>query len=211
MEGHTLFPTGKHLGTGAAALGDIAVTLQGTFAHLLHRKDPSVFSSFLLLPKSTLQATIRMGNALNMAWAENRMFLVKHSDLVTLGSNLISVHRPQRFLARWVCPIDVAGVGMTLVETSHSEHGFTLPGFNEIFSLLACAVYIGESGAKVFLVGCSLARLLPSRPCSCRTMAGACTPQCRFPFRLGGLELICLILGTGKPKKRLWRKASSRR
>jgi hypothetical protein len=27
-----------------------------------------------------------MGNALNMAWAENRLFLVKNSDLVTLGS-----------------------------------------------------------------------------------------------------------------------------
>jgi hypothetical protein len=143
MEGHTLFPTGKHLGMGAALLGGIAVTLQGAFAHLLQRKDQSVFASFLLLPKSILHVTIRMGNALNVAWAENRLFLVKNSDLVTLGSNLISVHRPQSFLARWVCPLDCAGAGMTLVETSHDEHGFTLPGYNEICSLVACKVYVG--------------------------------------------------------------------
>jgi hypothetical protein len=41
-----------------------------------------------------LHATVRMGNALNMAWAENHLFLVKRTDLPTLGSNMISVHNP---------------------------------------------------------------------------------------------------------------------
>ena len=49
---------------------------------------------------------------------------------------------------------------MTLVETSHDEHGFTLPGYNEICSLVACKVYVGALGTKVFLVGCDLARLV---------------------------------------------------
>jgi hypothetical protein len=45
---------------------------------------------------------------------------------------------------------------MRLVETSHPEHGFTLPGYNEICSQIICTLYIGDSGQRVLLVSISI-------------------------------------------------------